>query len=145
MVYLNIFISAPPQINTSPHVILINVGTGVGQSLNFQSEGRLNITDQKMNVINSIFFALQIDSVFETYDNFFNLSTDVKQKYAKKTGTTKNGWDELEREKYVYSTLASTILASINVTKPMNSPLCDCYTHTSKWLSKNDRYNHTVP
>ena len=40
--------------------------------------------------------------------------------------------------------ISPTILAS-NVNKPMNSPLCDCYTHTSKWLSKNDQYNHTLP
>lgn len=39
-----------------------------------------------------------IDFTFETYDKFFNLCPDAKQKYTKKTGTTKNGWDELERE-----------------------------------------------
>ncbi|XP_078359493.1 uncharacterized protein LOC144643969 [Oculina patagonica] len=39
-----------------------------------------------------------IDSTFETFDKFFNLSLDVKQKYSKETGTTKTGWDELERE-----------------------------------------------
>ncbi|XP_073239211.1 uncharacterized protein [Porites lutea] len=39
-----------------------------------------------------------IDTTFETYDKFFNLNIDVKRKYTKKTGTTKNGWDELERE-----------------------------------------------
>jgi len=42
-----------------------------------------------------------IDFTFETYDKFFNLSPDAKQKYTKKTGTTKNGWDELERERCV--------------------------------------------
>ncbi|CAH3034849.1 unnamed protein product, partial [Porites lobata] len=39
-----------------------------------------------------------IDTTFETSDKFFNLNIDVKRKYTKKTGTTKNGWDELERE-----------------------------------------------
>ena len=48
-----------------------------------------------------IFNTLQIDFTFETYDKFFNLSLDVKQKYTKKTCTTKNGWDELERERCV--------------------------------------------
>ena len=47
-------------------------------------------------------FILQIDTTFETYDKFFNLNIDVKRKYTKKTGTTKNGWDELERERYTY-------------------------------------------
>ena len=47
---------------------------------------------------------LQIDTTFETYDKFFNLSIDVKKKYAKRTGTTlKNGWDKLESERYSYS------------------------------------------
>ena len=47
---------------------------------------------------------MQIDTTFETlYDKFFNLNIDVKRKYTKKTGTTKNGWDELERERYTYS------------------------------------------
>lgn len=45
---------------------------------------------------------MQIDTAFETYDKFFNLSLDVKQKYTKKTGTTKNGWDEFERERCVF-------------------------------------------
>ena len=45
---------------------------------------------------------MQIDTTFETYDKFFNLNIDVKRKYTKKTGTTKNGWDELERERYTY-------------------------------------------
>ena len=50
---------------------------------------------------NLIFNTLQIDFTFETYDKFFNLCPDAKQKYTKKTGTTKNGWDELERERCV--------------------------------------------
>ena len=45
---------------------------------------------------------MQIDTTFETSDKFFNLNIDVKRKYTKKTGTTKNGWDELERERYTY-------------------------------------------
>ncbi|KAJ7333562.1 hypothetical protein OS493_017100 [Desmophyllum pertusum] len=39
-----------------------------------------------------------IDSVFETYDKFFDLSLDVKQKYTKDKGTSPNGWDAIERE-----------------------------------------------
>ena len=53
------------------------------------------------SVNNNYFKTLQIDFTFNTYDKFFNLSLDVKQKYTKKTGTTKNGWDELERERFV--------------------------------------------
>ena len=44
---------------------------------------------------------LQVDSAFQTYDKFFNLSLDVKQKYAKTEGTSPNGWDALERERLV--------------------------------------------
>ena len=52
---------------------------------------------------------LQIDTTFETYDKFFNLNIDVKKKYAKRTGTTlKNGWDELESERYSYSYYTDT-------------------------------------
>ena len=52
---------------------------------------------------------LQIDTTFETYDKFFNLNIDVKKKYAKRTGTTlKNGWVELERERYSYSNYIDT-------------------------------------
>ncbi|CAH3034852.1 unnamed protein product [Porites lobata] len=40
----------------------------------------------------------KIDSVFETYDTFFNLHVQVKEKYAKKEGTSPNGWDAIERE-----------------------------------------------
>ncbi|XP_068744920.1 uncharacterized protein [Montipora capricornis] len=39
-----------------------------------------------------------IDSAFETYDTFFNLSDEVKEKYSKKEGTSPDGWDALERE-----------------------------------------------
>ena len=52
--------------------------------------------------VNGPFIFIQIDTTFETYDKFFNLNIDVKKKYTKKTGTTKNGWDELERERYSY-------------------------------------------
>jgi len=43
----------------------------------------------------------QIDTVFETYDKFFALSVDVKQKYTKEEGTSPNGWDALERERCI--------------------------------------------
>ncbi|KAJ7394170.1 hypothetical protein OS493_003850 [Desmophyllum pertusum] len=39
-----------------------------------------------------------IDSGFEIYDTFFNLSPEIKQNYSKKEGSSPNGWDELERE-----------------------------------------------
>ena len=42
---------------------------------------------------------LQVDLVFETYDQFFNLSPEVKAKYAKKVITSANGWDAVERER----------------------------------------------
>ena len=48
-------------------------------------------------------FTLQIDSVFKTYDKFFELSPAVKQKYAKIEGISPNGWDALERERCVTS------------------------------------------
>ncbi|XP_074614204.1 uncharacterized protein LOC141873966 isoform X1 [Acropora palmata] len=41
---------------------------------------------------------LQIDSVFETYDAFFNLNEEVKENYSKKVGTSPDGWDACERE-----------------------------------------------
>nr|XP_058970280.1 uncharacterized protein LOC131796687 [Pocillopora verrucosa] len=39
-----------------------------------------------------------IDSVFKTFDRFFELNQDVKEKYTKDKGTSSNGWDALERE-----------------------------------------------
>lgn len=44
--------------------------------------------------------------MFETYDQFFNLSPDVKAKYAKKKITSQNitpqnGWDAVEIERFV--------------------------------------------
>ena len=56
----------------------------------------------KLNLFqNYVYFTLQIDSVFETYDTFFNLHVQVKEKYAKKEGTSPNGWDAIERERWV--------------------------------------------
>ena len=46
-------------------------------------------------------FTLQIDSVFKTFDRFFELNQDVKEKYTKDKGTSSNGWDALERERFV--------------------------------------------
>jgi len=43
-----------------------------------------------------------IHTVFETYDKFFALSLDVKQKYTKEEGTSPNGWDALERERCMH-------------------------------------------
>ena len=37
--------------------------------------------------------------MFETYDQFFNLSPEVKAKYAKTDIISPNGWDALERER----------------------------------------------
>ena len=54
-----------------------------------------------MILITIIFNTLQIDFTFKTYDKFFILSLDVKQKYTKKNGTTRNDWGELERERCV--------------------------------------------
>jgi len=39
-----------------------------------------------------------VDSVFETYDQFFNLSPELKAMYAKTDIISPNGWDALERE-----------------------------------------------
>lgn len=39
-----------------------------------------------------------VDVVFKTYDEFFNLSSEVKAKYAKTKGTLTNGWDAVEKE-----------------------------------------------
>ena len=49
---------------------------------------------------------LQVDSVFETFDQFFNLSPEVKAKYAKRkitvqNVTPQNGWDAIEAERSV--------------------------------------------
>ena len=49
---------------------------------------------------------LQVDSVFETFDQFFNLSPEVKAKYVKKkitvqNVTPQNGWDAIEAERSV--------------------------------------------
>ena len=65
------------------------------------------------SVNNNFFNALQIDFTFNTYDKFFNLSLDVKQKYTKKTGTARNGWDELERERCV-CVLYAAVISFIN-------------------------------
>ena len=48
-----------------------------------------------------MYTSFQIDTVFETYDKFFALSLDMKEKYTKKEGTSPNGWDALERERCV--------------------------------------------
>ena len=50
---------------------------------------------------------LQVDSVFDTFDQFFNLSPEVKAKCAKKKITVQsvkpqNGWDAVEVERFVY-------------------------------------------
>ena len=47
-----------------------------------------------------------MDSVFETFDQFFNLSPEVKAKYAKQKITVQNvkpqnGWDSVEAERSV--------------------------------------------
>ena len=47
-----------------------------------------------------------MDSVFETFDEFFNLSPEVKANYAKKKITSQNvtpqnGWDAVEKERFV--------------------------------------------
>ncbi|XP_022798472.1 UPF0676 protein C1494.01-like [Stylophora pistillata] len=39
-----------------------------------------------------------IDSAFKVFDTFFELQFAVKEKYAEKEGTSRNGWDALERE-----------------------------------------------
>ena len=54
----------------------------------------------------SQFTVLQVDSVFEIFDQFFNLSPEVKAKYAKKKITfqniiPQNGWDAVEVERFV--------------------------------------------
>ena len=43
---------------------------------------------------------LQLDNVLQAVDMFFNLDPKVKSKYAKKKGTSPNGWDALERERF---------------------------------------------
>lgn len=40
-----------------------------------------------------------VDSVFKTFDQFFNLSSEVKAKYAKTEHSLTNGWDAVERER----------------------------------------------
>ena len=55
----------------------------------------------KKTIKSRICITLQIDSAFETYDTFFNLSDEVKEKYSKKEGTSPDGWDALEREGWV--------------------------------------------
>ena len=47
-----------------------------------------------------------MDSVFDTFDQFFNLCPEVKAKYAKKkissqNVTPQNGWDAVEMERFV--------------------------------------------
>ena len=54
----------------------------------------------------SWFNILQVDSMFETFDQFFNLSPEVKAKYTKKKMTVQNvnpqnGWDAVEVERSV--------------------------------------------
>ena len=44
---------------------------------------------------------LQVDLVFKTYDEFFALSPEVKAKYAKTEATLTNGWDAVERERFL--------------------------------------------
>ena len=66
------------------------------------------------SVNNNYFKTLQIDFTFNTYDKFFNLSLDVKQKYTKNTGTTRNGWDELERERCTCSVFCVLHLPLVN-------------------------------
>ena len=44
---------------------------------------------------------LQIDSVFDTYDAFFNLNEEVKENYSKTVGTSPDGWDACERERWI--------------------------------------------
>ena len=38
--------------------------------------------------------------MLQAVDMFFNLDPKVKSKYAKKKGTSPNGWDALERERF---------------------------------------------
>ena len=57
-------------------------------------------------IIIIIIIILQVDSVFETFDQFFNLRQEVKAKYAKKKMTVQNvnpqnGWDAVETERSV--------------------------------------------
>ena len=48
----------------------------------------------------SVCYTSKIDTVFKTYDRFFEFSQDVKEKYTKDKGTSSSGWDALERERY---------------------------------------------
>jgi len=52
-----------------------------------------------MKIVCPVFIVLQVDSVFETYDQFFNLSPELKAMYAKTDIISPNGWDALERER----------------------------------------------
>ena len=53
----------------------------------------------KQRSLNNILL-LQINDVLEVVDEFFNLGPEVKSKYSKKKGTSPNGWDTLERERF---------------------------------------------
>jgi hypothetical protein len=48
-----------------------------------------------------LIITLQIDSVFEAMDTFFNSGKTSKAKYSKWDGVLQNGWDELEKERFV--------------------------------------------
>ena len=64
----------------------------------------------------------QVDSAFETYDKFFNLELDVKQKYAKTESTSTNGWDALERERLVLTSALNLLTPRV---KPWVIQTCD--------------------
>lgn len=71
------------------------------------------VADQLYSAFSTIGFAYlqnhgipeqMVDSVFETFDQFFNLSPEVKAKYAKRkitvqNVTPQNGWDAIEAER----------------------------------------------
>ncbi|KAJ7333563.1 hypothetical protein OS493_017101 [Desmophyllum pertusum] len=75
--------------------------------LSDNGEAIIDLADQVYQAFSTIGFVYlknhgipqeMIDSIFETYDKFFEFNLDVKQKYAKDKGTSLNGWDALERE-----------------------------------------------
>ena len=59
----------------------------------------VQFTVSHLGIWNVLYTVLQVETVFETYDQFFNLSPEVKAKYAKISITSPNGWDAVERER----------------------------------------------
>ena len=66
-------------------------------------------------------FTLQIDSVFKTFDRFFELNQDVKEKYTKDKGTSSNGWDALERERFVIPCQEKPVMSTCSSSLPIFS------------------------